>query len=109
MKLHCIDISGSMSHGQLYRTQYEVLKRKAPEDIVAVFDTGFKVLTDIQTDIREQIKKLWEQKVIGLGGTDATGVLKFAEELKADTVLYSDGYLLTDQLEAFGEFVEIVW
>ena len=101
--VHCVDISGSMSDEQIAKAQREVLKRFKPRDIVALFDVRYIIVRDLERNFKE----LYRLKVIGRPSSLATDVLKFAQEQNAKTILYSDGYLVEDQLSQFDEFVEV--
>lgn len=98
-KLHCIDVSGSMSNDQIDFAKKEMLKRFGRGDVVVVFDAKFEVVTDMDRDFRSYIP-------FG-GGTWADPVLEYAKKIGAEPILYSDGYLDPKALAQFSEFVKI--
>ena len=94
---------GSMSDDQIETAQREVLKRFKPRDIVALFDIRYMIVHDLERSFAEYANP----EVFGRGGTDASEVLEFAKQQGAKTILYSDGWLMNDQVVQFNEFVEI--
>ena len=101
--IHCVDVSGSMSSEQLKRAHKEVLKRFKPKDIVVVFSIEYRRVYDLERGFSDLVYGTNYAR----GGTDARRVLKFVQEQKAKSILYSDGMMLTKELLSFDELVKI--
>jgi predicted metal-dependent peptidase len=96
--LHCIDISGSMTNAQLDIARKEVLKRLANDHLIAVFDNNFTFIKDVYEDF---------SKYQSAGVTYAEPILNIAKSLKLETILYSDGDLLPEEISQFSQFIKV--